>query len=112
MAPGESSSEIWYARDFNFASMFNSLVVNLSSGPVIRINPDEVHIHDADYFDCIYTNSIGRVNKSDKLVGAFGPFHAVRLSTPTEGSRKQSNEILFRWSEPSIMSYITFAKRQ
>ncbi|CAG8901783.1 unnamed protein product [Penicillium egyptiacum] len=35
-------------------------------GPVVRINPNHIHIHDPDYFDEIYT---GGRRKRDRILG-------------------------------------------
>ncbi|KIX09021.1 uncharacterized protein Z518_00099 [Rhinocladiella mackenziei CBS 650.93] len=32
-------------------------------GPIVRINPEEVHIHDADYYDQVYTGPTHKRNK-------------------------------------------------
>lgn len=47
-------------------------------GPVIRINPDEVHINDRDYWDKLYTMTNGRTEKTPSTAETFGPFAAVR----------------------------------
>ena len=46
-------------------------------GPVIRINPDQVHIDDPDYFDEIFNQTNGRANKPANDAEAFGPYPAV-----------------------------------
>ncbi|OJD13545.1 hypothetical protein AJ78_06005 [Emergomyces pasteurianus Ep9510] len=46
-------------------------------GPVVRINPDYVHINDPDYFGEIYNQSNGRVDKPSRVAKAFGPYPAV-----------------------------------
>ncbi|PGH03869.1 hypothetical protein GX51_03857 [Blastomyces parvus] len=46
-------------------------------GPVVRINPDYVHIDDPDYFGEIYNQSNGRVDKPYRVAEAFGPYPAV-----------------------------------
>lgn len=46
-------------------------------GPVIRINPDEIHIDDPDYFGEVYNQTNGRVVKPPRAAEAFGPYPAV-----------------------------------
>lgn len=46
-------------------------------GPVIRINPDEVHIDDPDFFDQVFNQTNGRAEKPLRVAEAFGPYPAV-----------------------------------
>ncbi|KAF5862426.1 hypothetical protein ETB97_011700 [Aspergillus alliaceus] len=46
-------------------------------GPVIRINPDEVHIDDPDFFDEVYNQTNGRAEKHPQVAEAFGPYPAT-----------------------------------
>ncbi|KAJ5625096.1 benzoate 4-monooxygenase cytochrome P450 [Penicillium lagena] len=46
------------------------------SGPVIRINPDEVHIEDPDFFDQVFNQTNGRAEKPQRVAEAFGPYPA------------------------------------
>jgi hypothetical protein len=46
-------------------------------GPVIRINPDEVHIDDPDFFDQVFNQTNGRAEKPLRVAEVFGPYPAV-----------------------------------
>ena len=48
-----------------------------SPGPVIRLNPDELHFNDPDYYDEIFNVTNGRADKSASTANAFGPYPAV-----------------------------------
>ncbi|KAI9694165.1 MAG: hypothetical protein M1822_003436 [Bathelium mastoideum] len=47
------------------------------NSPIIRINPDEVHINDPEYYDTIYSQSRRRVDKPPKSSDSFGPVPAT-----------------------------------
>ena len=42
-----------------------------SSGPIIRITPDELHVDDPDYYDELYTKG-GRKDKYERMARRFG----------------------------------------
>lgn len=52
----------------------------MALGPIIRINPDDVHINDPDYFEEIFNQTNGRAQKPWQVAEAFGPYPAVSLS--------------------------------
>jgi hypothetical protein len=41
-------------------------------GPVVRISPHEVHIHDADFYEEIYSGSVRKRNKWDFVCNSHG----------------------------------------
>ncbi|KJK60521.1 Cytochrome P450 [Aspergillus parasiticus SU-1] len=45
-------------------------------GPVIRINPDKVHIDDPDFFDQVFNQTNGRAVKPLRVADVFGPYPA------------------------------------
>lgn len=51
------------------------------AGPVIRLNPDELHFNDPDYYDEIFNVTNGRADKSARVANAFGPYPAVCIPT-------------------------------
>ncbi|CAG8961502.1 hypothetical protein HYFRA_00013853 [Hymenoscyphus fraxineus] len=46
-------------------------------GPVIRVNPDELHFNDPDYYDEIFNVSNGKADKIYRVANAFGPYPAA-----------------------------------
>ncbi|KLJ09026.1 hypothetical protein EMPG_15547 [Blastomyces silverae] len=56
---------------------FNLKGLHKKYGPVVRINPDDVHIDDPDYFGEVYNQSNGRVDKPSRVAEAFGPYPAA-----------------------------------
>jgi hypothetical protein len=47
-------------------------------GPVIRINPTDLHCDDPDYFDDIFNVTNGKADKPYRSANSFGPYPAVR----------------------------------
>ncbi|KAL9024943.1 MAG: hypothetical protein Q9196_006142, partial [Gyalolechia fulgens] len=45
--------------------------------PIIRLNPDELHINDPEYFDKVYLGPKGRVEKPLRAAESFGPVASV-----------------------------------
>ncbi|KAL8837303.1 MAG: hypothetical protein Q9170_002560 [Blastenia crenularia] len=46
-------------------------------GPIIRLNPDELHINDPEYFDKVHLGLRGRVEKPQRAAESFGPVASV-----------------------------------
>ncbi|KAE8358081.1 cytochrome P450 [Aspergillus caelatus] len=71
----------WY-YDLYQSGQFTFQLKNLHRkyGPVIRINPDEVHIDDPDFFDQVFSQANGRAEKPLRVAEAFGPYPADRVN--------------------------------
>lgn len=77
---------IWYVPTF----MTVTGCLTDVPGPIIRINPDELHINDPDYYDEMYNNNIVPVEKPAKAALVFGPYPAVGFPWCTEEQQKDS----------------------
>jgi cytochrome P450 len=61
----------------------------MGSGPIIRINPREVHIQDPDYYEEIYASSIRNREKDPVLVAQFGLDGSGFASVDAESHRQR-----------------------
>ena len=55
--------------------------IDNEKGPIIRISPSELHIHDPDYFDQLYARS-GRRDKFSGISSRFGYPNDIFFTTP------------------------------
>ena len=46
-------------------------------GPVVRINPNDLHIANPHYFDEVFNATNGKADKPLRSAKAFGPYPAV-----------------------------------
>ncbi|KAJ0426891.1 cytochrome P450 [Aspergillus carlsbadensis] len=76
--PGPRLAAITHAYEFYFnvikGGVFIWEIKRLHDiyGPIVRINPREVHILDSDYFDEIYASTAQKRNKDPVLMAKFG----------------------------------------
>ncbi|CAD6444312.1 acda6855-de0c-418b-9ce5-107134f7e3bb [Sclerotinia trifoliorum] len=84
-------------------------------GPVIRINPNEVHIDDPDFFEEMFSQSNGRAQKPLNVAEAFGPYPATigtqdhdhhrmrRAALNPFFSKKSINDLVSRIQRPILI---------
>ncbi|APA10778.1 hypothetical protein sscle_07g055480 [Sclerotinia sclerotiorum 1980 UF-70] len=84
-------------------------------GPVIRINPNEVHIDDPDFFEEMFSQSNGRAQKPLNVAEAFGPYPATigtqdhdhhrirRAALNPFFSKKSINDLVARIQRPILI---------
>ncbi|GKZ16483.1 hypothetical protein AbraIFM66951_000289 [Aspergillus brasiliensis] len=76
-------------------------------GPVIRINPDEVHINDPDYYEEIYTSRARRREKDPVQIAQFDLDGAV-FSSITPATHRQRRSHLDKFFSKQAISNIEY----
>ncbi|TQS33798.1 hypothetical protein Golomagni_05847 [Golovinomyces magnicellulatus] len=72
-------------------------------GPIIRINPREVHIRDSQYYNSIYTAGARKVNKDAATVGAFAVPTSVAATVDHHHHRARRGYLNPYFSKRSIL---------
>lgn len=67
-------------------------LANYQAGPIIRINPHELHIHDPEFYETIYTTSQG-YDKPSSIQHRFGAPYAS-FSTPEHELHRQRRAVI------------------
>ncbi|KAL2807885.1 putative benzoate 4-monooxygenase cytochrome P450 [Aspergillus granulosus] len=103
----------WYFDLYHLGQLpFKIKDLHQTYGPIIRINPDEVHIKDPDFIAKLYTQSNGRADKPPRAAETFGPFPAA-ISTASHGHhrlrRSALNPFFSKKSVSELVSAMTHA---
>ncbi|KAF9883416.1 hypothetical protein FE257_003499 [Aspergillus nanangensis] len=83
-------------------------------GPIVRINPREIHIKDSDYYDEIYASSARKRDKDPRMVAQFGIDGSVFSSVSAETHRQRRVPLDKFFSKQSItkMEHVIHANLQ
>lgn len=76
---------------------------NYPTGPIVRINARELHIHDPQYYSTIYSGSSRRVNKDSATVGAFAVPTSVAATVDHDHHRARRGYLSPYFSKRSIV---------
>ncbi|KAL6716018.1 hypothetical protein ACLMJK_006980 [Lecanora helva] len=80
-------------------------------GPIIRINPDEVHISDPDFYDIAYASS-AQYDKMPKWLDRFGLPGAVQSTVQHELHRNRRMTLNPHFSKKSINTFTWFLQQR
>ncbi|KAI0868177.1 cytochrome P450 [Hypoxylon argillaceum] len=75
-------------------------------GPIVRINPDEIHIDDPDYYDVVYCSSTPSrpIDKTEKFRYRFSIPEATSLTAQAEAHRRRRAAIAPYFSKARLRS--------
>lgn len=73
-------------------------------GPIVRINPRELHIHDPQYYSNIYAGNSRRVNKDTATVGAFAVPTSMAATVDHDHHRSRRGYLNPYFSKRSIIA--------
>ncbi|XRM48691.1 hypothetical protein ABZX51_011606 [Aspergillus tubingensis] len=111
--PGPKLAAITYAYDFYYNVIKGGKFVweiermHKIYGPIIRINPDEVHINDPDYFEEIYTSRARRREKDPFQVAQFD-IDGAAFSSITPEIHRQRRAPLDKFFSKQAISNIEY----
>ncbi|KAK1723386.1 cytochrome P450 monooxygenase [Colletotrichum acutatum] len=64
--------DFWYDAVKNGNYLWEIQKMHEKYGPIVRINPNEVHIDDPEYYQNVYVGGTHRINKDSSTVAGFG----------------------------------------
>ncbi|OHX00767.1 cytochrome p450 [Colletotrichum incanum] len=73
-------------------------------GPIVRINPNEVHIDDPEYYQNVYVGGTHRVNKDSSTVAGFGVPASVAATVNHAQHRSRRGNMNPYFAKRSIVS--------
>ncbi|EON70037.1 hypothetical protein W97_09305 [Coniosporium apollinis CBS 100218] len=83
--PKLAAVTVWYEAYYDVVGkgqyIFKLKELHDKYGPIIRINPNELHIRDPDYYDTLY-NQTNRLDKSDYFYRMLGNPYALFNTSP------------------------------
>ncbi|KAF3396638.1 Trichodiene oxygenase [Talaromyces pinophilus] len=80
-------------------------------GPIIRIDPDTVHINDPDYFEVVHNQKNGRQVKPPHIAEMFGPYPALLGTASHELHRIRRTALNPFFSRKSVMDLVPTIQR-
>ena len=93
---------VWYGYKVNEST---HSCTKYSKGPIVRINPNELHINDPDYYDEYSPGGSRRIEKPKSYAECFGPIESVFSVVSHEHHRLRRSAINPYFSKRSINQF-------
>jgi cytochrome P450 len=103
MGNREDACEIWYATSLNSLGNRNLLNTHTKGGPIVRINPREVHIKDPHYYEEIFASGTRKRDKDPAFVVTFTAPHSMISTTDHDHHRFRRSLLNPFFSKKSIL---------
>lgn len=98
----EAFSDFFGGHDNTFA--FKIQRMHEKYGPIVRINPNELHVSDPDFFDTLYAGGSSKRDKYPPSAGVQGTPDAVFGTVGHDAHRKRRSAISSFFSKKSVLS--------
>ncbi|KIV99166.1 uncharacterized protein PV09_09120 [Verruconis gallopava] len=114
--PKLAAATWWYERYFDLylgAQFFKQIgKLHEQYGPIVRINPNEVHVNDPDLIDTVYPGGYKKVNKDPYLMSQFGMLHNTSfLSIDHDEHRLRRNALNRYFSKAAVAKLEDYIKQ-
>ena len=106
--------KIWYVKAptiWEYLRCDFTLIPRSPSGPIIRINPDEIHVSDPDFYDVAYASS-APFEKMPKWLDRFGLPGAVQSTVQHELHRSRRTTLNPHFSKKAIGNFSWFVQNR
>lgn len=104
LAAMTSLPDFWYDAVKQGNYIWEIQKMHKKYGPIVRINPNEVHIDDPEYYQNIYVGGTHRVNKDSSTVAGFGVPESVAATVDHHQHRSRRGYMNPYFSKRSIVS--------
>ncbi|MCJ1329047.1 hypothetical protein MMC10_005724 [Thelotrema lepadinum] len=114
--PGPKLAGITYWYEFYFDIILDGQYtyklreLHKEYGPILRLNPDELHFDDPEFYDEVFNNS-GKVDKPVKEAKIFGPFAATLSTAEHETHRIRRAALNPYFSKQSVQQLAPFMQK-
>ena len=90
-------------------NIYRSHLTAHDQGPIIRINPTEIHISDPDFFDIIYSHT--RVNKQESVRYRLGNPGSMHSTVEKDLHQKRRAALTSYFSRRQVLQFTPYIQK-